>query len=254
MVLVTTSGGARMQESLQRGVGALPHAQPRKFRLHALRRIRRVRSRSIRGATEISAQFNPSTDMIVALQQVLRVWLVARKEKSIGAYWPIKGEFDPLPALYRWSEGGVDGSPRRIGLPVADRETKSLRFQSGDGAAAVGRGIAQRVELGIIAFGDVAALRGVERRRLLAGLAAAVRAGLAVGGQLLTLRGVGGDPECQQCGWVKDKFGLSWQIVPTVLGEMMKDKDRARAKRVMEAMLQMKKLDIAGLERAYDGR
>lgn len=58
----------------------------------------------------------------------------------------------------------------------------------------------------------------------------------------------------EQCGWLKDRFGVSWQIVPTVLGEMMKDKDRARAKRVMEAMLQMKKLDIAGLERAYAGR
>jgi len=56
------------------------------------------------------------------------------------------------------------------------------------------------------------------------------------------------------CGWLKDRYGVSWQIVPTVLGEMMKDKDRARAKRVMEAMLQMKKLDIAGLEKAYAGR
>ena len=64
----------------------------------------------------------------VQLQSALRVWLVGRRETSIGAYWPIKGEFDPLPALYRWSEGGVDGSPRRIGLPVADRETGSLRF------------------------------------------------------------------------------------------------------------------------------
>jgi len=64
----------------------------------------------------------------VQLQSVLRVWLAGRRENSIGAYWPIKGEFDPLPALYRWSEGGVDGSPRRIGLPVADRETGSLRF------------------------------------------------------------------------------------------------------------------------------
>jgi predicted 3-demethylubiquinone-9 3-methyltransferase (glyoxalase superfamily) len=53
---------------------------------------------------------------------------------------------------------------------------------------------------------------------------------------------------------LKDRYGVSWQIVPTVLGEMMKDKDRARAKRVMEAMLQMKKLDIAGLEKAYAGR
>ena len=64
----------------------------------------------------------------VQLQSVLRAYLAGRRENSIGAYWPIKGEFDPLPALYRWSEGGVDGSPRRIGLPVADRETGSLRF------------------------------------------------------------------------------------------------------------------------------
>ena len=64
----------------------------------------------------------------VQLQSVLRAWLAGRRENTIGAYWPIKGEFDPLPALYRWSEGGVDGSPRRIGLPVADRETGSLRF------------------------------------------------------------------------------------------------------------------------------
>ena len=64
----------------------------------------------------------------VQLQSVLRAWLAGRRESSIGAYWPIKGEFDPLPALYRWTEGGPDGSPRRIGLPVADRETGSLRF------------------------------------------------------------------------------------------------------------------------------
>ncbi len=65
----------------------------------------------------------------VALQNVLRVWLVGRGETSIGAYWPIKGEFDPLPALYRWTEGDADGDMRRIGLPVADRETRSLRFR-----------------------------------------------------------------------------------------------------------------------------
>lgn len=58
-------------------------------------------------------------------------------------------------------------------------------------------------------------------------------------------------PEAEQCGWVKDRYGVSWQIVPTVLGEMMKDTDLGRARHVMEAMLQMKKLDIAGLERAY---
>jgi 5-formyltetrahydrofolate cyclo-ligase len=59
------------------------------------------------------------------LQEVLRVWLVSRDEQSIGAYWPIKGEFDALPALYRWSEADAR---RRIGLPVIDRATKQLRF------------------------------------------------------------------------------------------------------------------------------
>jgi predicted 3-demethylubiquinone-9 3-methyltransferase (glyoxalase superfamily) len=54
-----------------------------------------------------------------------------------------------------------------------------------------------------------------------------------------------------QCGWLKDKFGLSWQIVPIALMEMVQDKDPARVQRVMKAMMQMKKLDIAGLEKAY---
>lgn len=54
------------------------------------------------------------------------------------------------------------------------------------------------------------------------------------------------------CGWLKDKFGLSWQIVPTALGEMLQDKDPARSQRVMKAMLQMSKIDIEGLRRAYD--
>ncbi len=57
----------------------------------------------------------------------------------------------------------------------------------------------------------------------------------------------------EQCGWLKDRYGVSWQIVPAALGEMMRDSDRGRARRVMEAMLGMKKLDIAGLRRAYDG-
>src|SRR5690348_9733597 len=55
-----------------------------------------------------------------------------------------------------------------------------------------------------------------------------------------------------QCGWLKDKFGLSWQIVPTVLGKMLQDKDAAKSQRVMKAMLQMTKIDIEGLRRAYD--
>lgn len=55
------------------------------------------------------------------------------------------------------------------------------------------------------------------------------------------------------CGWLQDKFGVSWQIVPPVLGEMLQDKDPAKANRVMEAMLQMGKIDIAELKRAYEG-
>jgi predicted 3-demethylubiquinone-9 3-methyltransferase (glyoxalase superfamily) len=55
------------------------------------------------------------------------------------------------------------------------------------------------------------------------------------------------------CGWVKDKFGLSWQIVPDVLNRYMADKDQKKAQRVMEAMLKMKKIDIAAIERAYAG-
>ncbi|MBC7975588.1 MAG: VOC family protein [Myxococcales bacterium] len=58
----------------------------------------------------------------------------------------------------------------------------------------------------------------------------------------------------EECGWLKDRFGVSWQIVPTVLAEMMADRDRDKAKRAAEAMLQMKKLDIAGLQKAFDGR
>jgi predicted 3-demethylubiquinone-9 3-methyltransferase (glyoxalase superfamily) len=61
-----------------------------------------------------------------------------------------------------------------------------------------------------------------------------------------------GGGEESQCGWLKDKFGLSWQIVPRALGEMVQDEDPEKAKRVMQAMLQMKKIDIAGLKRAYD--
>ena len=57
-----------------------------------------------------------------------------------------------------------------------------------------------------------------------------------------------------QCGWLKDKFGLSWQVVPRLLGQYMSDPDRARAQRVMSAMMEMKKIDIAGLKRAYEGR
>lgn len=61
----------------------------------------------------------------------------------------------------------------------------------------------------------------------------------------------GGSPE--QCGWLKDRFGLSWQIVPTVLGEMMADPDRVKAKRASDAMLKMVKIDIAALKAAFAG-
>src|SRR5216110_1154448 len=57
-----------------------------------------------------------------------------------------------------------------------------------------------------------------------------------------------------RCGWLKDKYGLSWQIIPTALGKMLRDKDPQKAGRVMQAMLQMSKIDIAGLKRAYDQR
>jgi predicted 3-demethylubiquinone-9 3-methyltransferase (glyoxalase superfamily) len=57
-----------------------------------------------------------------------------------------------------------------------------------------------------------------------------------------------------QCGWLKDKYGLSWQIVPSVLTKMLKDQDPQKAKRVMEAMIQMKKIDIPSLKQAYEGQ
>jgi predicted 3-demethylubiquinone-9 3-methyltransferase (glyoxalase superfamily) len=58
--------------------------------------------------------------------------------------------------------------------------------------------------------------------------------------------------EESQCGWLKDRFGLSWQVNPRVLGDMLSDPDPARARRVMEAMLRMKKIEIAELRRAYE--
>lgn len=62
----------------------------------------------------------------------------------------------------------------------------------------------------------------------------------------------GGGQE-SMCGWLKDKFGLSWQVTPRILSECIADKDKARAQRVFNAMMQMKKVDIATLQRAYDG-
>ena len=61
----------------------------------------------------------------------------------------------------------------------------------------------------------------------------------------------GGDKNAQQCGWLKDKYGVSWQIVPTVLPKMLLDKDTRKSERVMQALLQMRKLDITRLKQAY---
>ncbi|HEY8515072.1 MAG TPA: VOC family protein [Candidatus Binatia bacterium] len=63
-----------------------------------------------------------------------------------------------------------------------------------------------------------------------------------------------GDPNAQQCGWLKDRFGVSWQIVPRELMEMLRSSDVAAARRVMKAMLGMRKLEIAELRRAFEGR
>ena len=64
----------------------------------------------------------------------------------------------------------------------------------------------------------------------------------------------GGDPNAQQCGWLKDRYGLSWQVVPTMMGELFKTENSRGAQRAMEALLRMKKLDIAELRRAHDAR
>ena len=63
----------------------------------------------------------------------------------------------------------------------------------------------------------------------------------------------GGAPEAQQCGWLADRFGVSWQVIPEQLSEYMSDPDREKAGRTMQAMLKMKKLDVEGLRRAHDG-
>jgi predicted 3-demethylubiquinone-9 3-methyltransferase (glyoxalase superfamily) len=62
----------------------------------------------------------------------------------------------------------------------------------------------------------------------------------------------GGDEKAQQCGWLKDRYGVSWQIVPIVLSQMLQDKDAAKSERVMKAMLQMKKIDIETLKQAFE--
>jgi hypothetical protein len=68
-----------------------------------------------------------------------------------------------------------------------------------------------------------------------------------------TKLGEGGDPKAQQCGWLKDKFGLSWQIAPAILANLIHDEKSEKGQRAFEAMMGMKKLDIAALKRAYEG-
>lgn len=65
--------------------------------------------------------------------------------------------------------------------------------------------------------------------------------------------GAGGDPQAQQCGWLKDKFGVSWQVIPRQMIELISDNTSEKSHRTMAAMFQMKKLDIAALQKAYDG-
>lgn len=65
--------------------------------------------------------------------------------------------------------------------------------------------------------------------------------------------GEGGDPQFQQCGWLKDKYGVSWQIVPEILSKLMNDADKEKAQRATQAMFTMKKFDIRALKNAFDG-
>ncbi|HLN45314.1 MAG TPA: VOC family protein [Candidatus Sulfotelmatobacter sp.] len=60
-------------------------------------------------------------------------------------------------------------------------------------------------------------------------------------------------PDAERCGWLKDRYGLSWQIIPKRMGELLSDKDKVKARRVMDAMLKMKKIVIKDLEKAYEG-
>ena len=64
----------------------------------------------------------------------------------------------------------------------------------------------------------------------------------------------GGDAGAQQCGWLKDRYGLSWQVFPAALMDMLQDRDRKKADRAMQAMMEMRKLDLKALERAYAGQ
>ena len=70
---------------------------------------------------------------------------------------------------------------------------------------------------------------------------------------MTSVRSTSGDEKAQQCGWLKDRYGVSWQIVPIALLDMVGDAESPKSQRAMKAMLKMKKIDIAELKRAYDG-
>ena len=88
---------------------------------------KRLRQQLVKARQEMTDRLQRAAE----LQRVMRFWLVGRQDTVIGAYWPIKGEFDPLPALHRWKEDGElleEPQRRRIGLPVMDKVHKTLRF------------------------------------------------------------------------------------------------------------------------------
>ena len=103
------------------------HTQQQQVNLQALKKALRTQLVAQREALSDRAARNE------ALQRVMRVWLLDRPDTVIGAYWPIKGEFDPLPALYRWKEAetsAIDGKHRRLGLPVVNKQTGTLSFHA----------------------------------------------------------------------------------------------------------------------------
>ena len=107
----------------------------------------------------------------------MRIWLVGRPDTVIGAYWPIKGEFDPLPALHRWKEDGElldQPQPRRIGLPVVDKVHKTMTFHAwypGCPMEEDAYGIPKPKDTEVIRpHPAVCALRGLRAWRLSAGL------------------------------------------------------------------------------------
>jgi predicted 3-demethylubiquinone-9 3-methyltransferase (glyoxalase superfamily) len=151
------------------------------------------------------------------------LWYDDDAEEAIRFYCSIFEDSKVL-AETRWGEGG----------PVPKGTLMSARFQlAGQEFMALNGGPAFRFNEAISLFVHCNTQREIDElwEKLTSG---------------------GGEPG--QCGWLKDKYGLSWQVVPGTLVEMLGDKDPTRARRVSDAMMQMGKLDLARLEQAYDGR